>query len=308
MVEIRRIGQTDLAALAPEVARARAAGEFEASSDPAGAYFLDSFLYTPSPAVLALGAGGAALGFASPEFKIVVVRPDVRRQGIGRALLAACLDIERERGRPNVLMGTLPGDAFGEAFLRAGGFARHSTVSDMLLPAQVAAAAPALPASITLRPFSRATDLRAWAELHNRAFADHPTPMWMDLETLETAPADPAVDELDTVLAVDAATGVIVGFCSTFPDRHDGRVGPEAEIWALGVEPAWQGQGIGRLLLRWGIARLRGLGATDVHLSVNTRNDGALGLYRREGFVPWRTRERWSLAVPDGFAASPDVA
>jgi mycothiol synthase len=298
--EIRRLGPDHLSALASEVARARAAGEFNASSDPEGAYFLDSFRYTPSPAAAAFDADGSMLGFASPEFKLVVVRPDVRRQGVGRALVEAAIEIERERGRPNVLMGTLPDDAVGEAFLRATGFGHHSTVWDLALPADAAVPAPAWPTGIVARPFSRAADLRAWAELHNTAFAHHPTPMQMDLVTLETAPADPAVDDLDTVLAADAATGELVGFCSTFPDRIEGRPGPDAEIWAIGVAPERQGQGIGRQLLRWGVARLRGLGAAEVRLSVNGSNEGALGLYRREGFAPWRTRERWARPVAAG--------
>ncbi len=300
MADVRRITAADIEALAPQVARARAAGEFHASSDPEGGFFLGSFRFNPTPVAAAFGADGSVLGFASPEFKLVVVQPDVRRQGIGRALIAAAVDIERERGRPAVLMGTLPGDGAGEAFLRATGFGHHSTVWDLSLPADTASADPRWPAGVLARPFARDTDLRVWAELHNRAFADHPTPMEVDLATLETAPADPNVDDLDILLAADAATGLLVGFCSTFADRRDGRVGPDAEIHAIGVAPDRQGQGIGRQLLRWGIQRLRGQGVGEVRLSVNGRNQGALGLYRSEGFAPWRTRERWARQVAGG--------
>jgi mycothiol synthase len=236
-------------------------------------------------------------GFVSPEFKLIAVRPEARRLGIGRSLAEAAVAMERERGRPNVLMGTLPGDTVGEAFLRATGFRRHSTVWDLELPAGVAAAAPNWPNGVAPLPFSRDLHLQAWAELHNAAFEDHPTPMVIDLAALETSPADPSVHDLDTVLVVDAATGEIIGFCSTFADRHDGRPGPEAEIWAIGVAPFRQGQGIGRQLLRWGVGHLRGLGVADVRLSVNSGNEGALGLYRREGFAPSRTRERWARPV-----------
>ena len=300
MAEIRRIAAEDLDGLVPLVAAARAAGEFHASSDPEGAYFLDSFRYSPAPAVAAFAPDGSVLGLASGEFKLVLVRPDMRRHGIGTALVTAAAAVERERGRASILMGTLPGDAAGEAFLRATGFAHHSTVWDLSLSADMPAATPVWPIGVVARPFSRAQDLRVWAELHNTAFADHPTPMEVNLETLETAPADPAVDDLDTLLAVDEATGAVVGFCSTFADRHDGVAGSDAEVWAIGVAPDRQGRGIGRQLLRWGILRLRSQGVAEVRLSVNTRNEGAVGLYLREGFAPWRTRERWARPVLPG--------
>jgi mycothiol synthase len=295
--DIRRIGPDDLAVLAVEVERARAAGEFRASAYPAGAQFLDSFRYAPAPAAAAFAADGSVVGFVSPDFKLIAVRPEARRRGIGTLLADAAVEMERERGRPSVLMGTLPGDAVGEAFMRATGFNHHSTVWDLELPLGVIVPAPDWPDGVSPLPFSRELHLRVWAELHNAAFADHPTPMVIDLTALETSPADPSVHDLDTILAVDAATGEMIGFCSTFADRHDGRPGPEAELWAIGVAPDRQGQGIGRQLLRWGVGHLRSVGVSDVRLSVNSGNEGALGLYRREGFVPWRTRERWARAV-----------
>jgi mycothiol synthase len=300
VAEIRSVRPADLAALAVEAERARLAGEFAASSDPEGTYFLDSFRYTPTPVAAAFADDGSVVGFVSPEFKLISVRPDARRRGVGRSLADAAVEIERERGRPNVLMGTLPGDAVGEAFLRATGFGPHSTVWDLALPAAALVSAPDWPAGLAPLPFSRQLHLRAWAELHNAAFADHPTPMVIDVASLETAPADPSVEDLDTILVVDAGTGEIIGFCSTFADRGQGGPGPGAEIWAIGVAPDRQGRGIGRQLLRWGVERLRGLGVEEVRLSVNSGNEGALGLYLGEGFVPWRTRERWARPVAAG--------
>ena len=295
--DIRPVGSADLDALTIEVARARAAGEFRASSDPEGTWFLEALRRTPSPTAAAFDADGAVVGFVSPEFKLLVVRPSDRRRGIGRALVEAGVTIERGRGRPNVLLGVMPGDTIGEAFVRATGFAPHSTLWDLSLPPQVPVPQPAWPDGLVARPFSRDRDIRSWGELLNLAFADHPTPFRMDIDAEEAAPADPAVADDDILLIEDSATGALVGFCATTADRIEGRTGPGAEIWAIGVAPERQGRGLGRQLLRWGSLRLRGLDAGEVHLSVNGRNEGALGLYEREGFAPWRTRERWALPV-----------
>ena len=93
--------------------------------------------------------------------------------------------------------------------------------------------------------------------------------------------------------------GELIGFCATEPKRReDGAVEPHAEIWTIGVRPDRQGAGLGRQLLRWGIAHLRELGVETVALSVNGRNPRALALYEREGFVRTSTRERWARPVP----------
>ncbi len=60
--------------------------------------------------------------------------------------------------------------------------------------------------------------------------------------------------------------------------------GAEAEIHTIGVDPAHQGRGIGRALLRGLLAAADTLHAT-VFLEVRTDNDAARTLYETEGFV-----------------------
>ncbi len=290
---IRPITEADAPALEAEVYRAKAAGEFLASSDPEAAFFMRSFTFAPHPVSAAFADDGTLIGFVSPEFKIIVVRPADRRRGVGRALVEAGLTIERERGRPGLLVGVLPTDADGLAFLGATGFGFHSTLWDLEIPEAAPIAAPAWPPDLIARPFERERDTRDWATLFNIAFADHPTPLQLDLATIESSPEDPAFEDADTLVIEDAATNALIAFCSTSPERVGGVVGPHAEIWAIGVRPDRQGRGLGRQLLRWGVERLRGLGVRRVVLSVNGRNDHALGLYLSEGFVRNRTRDRW---------------
>jgi ribosomal protein S18 acetylase RimI-like enzyme len=54
----------------------------------------------------------------------------------------------------------------------------------------------------------------------------------------------------------------------------------------IGVLPEWRGRGLGRELLRWGVAYVRAAGAGTIELNVEAANDRALGLYRRTGFSP----------------------
>ncbi|HEY2916894.1 MAG TPA: GNAT family N-acetyltransferase [Candidatus Limnocylindrales bacterium] len=298
-VSIRRLTSADMPALQPVVARAAAAGEFLGSSDPQATFFFKSFEFAPSPIAVATTAsadGERLVGFVSPEFKVVVVEPDRRRQGIGRRLMDAAVAIELERQRPEVLMGVLPDDRVGKAFLAATGFAYHSTLWDLELPEGRPVAPPRWPAGVIARPFEQDRDARPWIELFNEAFATHATALQIPIEAAD-GPPDPAILDADTELVEDEATGQLIGFCATQPEREDGIVGPHAEIWTIGVRPDRQGRGLGRELLRWGVERLRGLGVRNVTLSVNSRNEHALALYEREGFERTAIRERWSRAV-----------
>jgi [ribosomal protein S18]-alanine N-acetyltransferase len=58
----------------------------------------------------------------------------------------------------------------------------------------------------------------------------------------------------------------------------------EAEIHTIGVDPAFQGRGIGRALLRGLLVVADGVQAT-VFLEVRTDNDVARALYESEGFA-----------------------
>jgi mycothiol synthase len=66
------------------------------------------------------------------------------------------------------------------------------------------------------------------------------------------------------------------------------------EIALIGVLPAWRGRGLGRDLLRWGIQHLRERGVADLTLNAEARNDRALALYERSGFVRVQEWPRWA--------------
>ena len=296
LVEVRRLTGADLPALGVEVDRARAAGEFRASSDADAEFFAKSVAVDPA-LVTAAFDGGDLVGFVSPEFKLAVVRPDRRRQGIGRALVEGGLEAERARDRDDLILGALPGDGAARAFLVATGFSFHSNLWDLDLPRDAAVDEPRWPPGVIARPFDRTRDVEPWIALFNTAFADHATPLQLDASFVTAGLDDPALDDADTEVLEDAANGELVGFCATAPIRGAAGVAHHAEIWTVGVRPDRQGEGLGRQLLRWGVGYLRRIGVPDVSLSVNARNERALALYENEGFVRSRTRERWARPV-----------
>ncbi|MFV0496032.1 ribosomal protein S18-alanine N-acetyltransferase [Mycobacterium sp.] len=70
-----------------------------------------------------------------------------------------------------------------------------------------------------------------------------------------------------------------------------GRVAPfEYEVHTLGVDPEYQGRGIGRWLLE---ELLRFAGGGVVYLEVRTDNDAAIALYRSAGFAQIGLRRRY---------------
>lgn len=298
-IVVRRLGSADQPALEPFVTRAAGEGAFLGSSDPHAAFFFKSLEFAPSPMAVATEAGPDGeriVGLVSPEFKVTVVAPDRRREGIGRRLIDAAVEIERERGRAEVLMGVLPDDDGGKAFLAATGFAYHSTLWDLDLPPDRAVDPPTWPAGLTARPFEHERDVKSWIALFNLAFATHATPLQIPIQHADIPP-DPSYVDGDIELVEDAVTGELLGFCVTGPIREAGKTALHADIPEIGVRPDRQGRGIGRQLLRWGVQRLRSIGVRDISLSVNSRNEHALALYEREGFVRAATRERWSRPV-----------
>lgn len=82
--------------------------------------------------------------------------------------------------------------------------------------------------------------------------------------------------------------GTLVGYAGI---SRLGRVPPfEYEVHTIGVDPACQGRGVGRLLLH---DLLDFAGRGEIYLEVRTDNDAAIGLYESVGFVRVGLRKRY---------------
>lgn len=146
------------------------------------------------------------------------------------------------------------------------------------------------PRGIDVRVFDGSPQaVKDWNDVYNASFARHYhfVPSTVDLcRALADAPGF-IPDAL--CLAYDGSA--CVGFCRD--EVHSG----SGEVGGLGVAPAWQGRGLGRALLRWGAHWLVEHRALPITLTVDGENEGALGLYRSEGFEVTKTRPVWSRAI-----------
>jgi ribosomal protein S18 acetylase RimI-like enzyme len=66
-------------------------------------------------------------------------------------------------------------------------------------------------------------------------------------------------------------------------------------VYGFAIDPAWQGRGLGKDVLRRVCRQLREEGAHQVHLEVAVGNDRALGLYTSIGFTPVSTEDYYRL-------------
>lgn len=147
--------------------------------------------------------------------------------------------------------------------------------------------------ALPCRPFRVGSDETAWLRANNRAFADHPEQGQWSRSTLEERLAEPWFDasgfllldgdaEEESEQRLSAHTPDVAAWCWTRIHGEGELV--MGEIYVIGVDPAWQGRGLGRALAIAGLDHLAAQGVTIGMLYVDASNDGAVGLYHSLGF------------------------
>jgi len=213
--------------------------------------------------------------FAPPTAELAgMVDPDARRRGIATALLDAALPLCRERGYREALLVTPRESSPGRSFaLSRGAVLEHSEHALALLAAPTDG--PADPA-VTVRTATQA-DASEVSRLLTTAFGTVPS------KALQLQ----ATERFRTVLA--ELSGSAVGTLRLT------RQGEAAGIYGFAVDPAWQGRGIGRDVLRRVCHQLRDEGVHRIGLEVAVDNDHAMGLYTSLGFTPVTTEDYYAL-------------
>jgi mycothiol synthase len=263
-----------------------------------------------APAVHLLAeAGGAIVGYAHVDTTDavegasaeLVVHPQVRRRGIGAALVRAAMAVADERAAGRLRLWAHGDHPSASALAIRLGFDR----ARVLLQLRRSLFAPidevVMPPGVFLRAFAPGRDDEAWLALNNAAFADHPEQGKWTLDDLRVRLREPWFDPAGFLLAerrggpdVPRLYGFhwtkVHGEEHTHP--HDGEEEPHAhepigEVYVLGVAPHAHGLGLGRALTLAGLHHLRGRGLAQVMLYVDESNTRAVGLYQGLGFVRW---------------------
>lgn len=144
-------------------------------------------------------------------------------------------------------------------------------------PDAPALAALQVPDDLTVRGFADA-DRDPVLAVNAAAFASHPEQGALDVAGFAQRQAEAWWDPAGLLVAVDDS-GSVLGFHWT--KQHDDATG---EVYVVGVGPAAQGRGLGRILTLAGLHRLAGLGVSEVILYVESDNEPAVRLYSGLGF------------------------
>ena len=215
--------------------------------------------------------------FGAPTVEISgMVDPSARRRGIATELFEAALPICRECGYQQALLVTPRRSVAGRAFaLRRGAVLKHSEHALVLLEAPTDG--PADP-QITLRTGTLA-DAADVSRLLDAAFGG------------------PSSDVLDRLAEDSSRTLVVELQRSPVGTVRVTRDQDSCGIYGFAVDPAWQGRGIGRDVLRRVCRELRDEGVQRIGLEVAVENDHALGLYKSLGFTQITTEDYYELPL-----------
>ena len=211
----------------------------------------------------------------------LVVAPEARRRGVGRALLRAVLDA----GASGVWAhGDLPA---AQALAGAEGLVSTRELHVMERPVRDGDDVdPALPEGFSVRTFEPGRDEQAWLDVNRLAFASHPEQGSITLEDLRDRMAQPWFDPAGFLLVEDV-TATQDGGAHPLAAFHwtKREVGSaQGEVYVVGVHPAYQGRGLAGPLTGLGTAHLARQGVTTIDLYVDGDNTRALATYRRAGF------------------------
>jgi len=214
----------------------------------------------------------------APPMAELVVHPSTRRRGVGSAMAREGLseggDGVRIWAHGNVDAARALAESLGLVVVR-----------ELLQMRRPLADLPAvtIPDGVRIGTYSGPSDDAELLRVNNAAFAWHPEQGgWTDADIAERR-GEPWFDPDGIFLAVDEATGALVGFHWT--KVHNGDLG---EVYVVGVDPAAQGRGLGASLTLVGLHHLhRVLSASSqasVMLYVEADNSAAVKTYQRLGF------------------------
>jgi mycothiol synthase len=202
---------------------------------------------------------------------------------LAEELATASLDLVRREGGGRVHLWVPDANTVHRHVAEATGLTGRRVLYQMRRPLPVEAEP-----NLTTRPFRVGVDEDLWLEANRRAFVGDPEQSGWGRHELGCRQAEPWFDAEGFLL--HELEGRLAGFCWT-KVHHDSRP-PLGEIYVLGVDPDFQGLGLGRELAVAGLHLLSGKGLDTAMLYVDAANYRAIRLYKSLGFI---TQDRKSV-------------
>ena len=213
-----------------------------------------------------------------PAMAELVVHPDARRRGIGSAMARTGLSEGGNDARIWAHGNLEPARATAATL-------GLIVVRELLQMRRPLTDLPAIsiPDGVRIDTYSGPADDAELLRVNNTAFAWHPEQSgWTDDDIAERR-GEPWFDPAGLFMAVDEATGTLLGFHWT--KVHSGDLG---EVYVVAVDPAAQGRGVGATLTLIGLyylaERLSQSLQPTVMLYVEADNAAAVKTYQRLGF------------------------
>jgi mycothiol synthase len=223
---------------------------------------------------------------AGPSVELVV-DPDHRGAGVGKALLSEAIDICGKSLRLWVHGEQEAAHSLAASF----NFEKIRIVLQMSKSLTDIQPLPTIDKEIIIRSFLPGIDSDAWLELNNKVFKDHPEQGGWHLSDLNHRLSEEWFDEKGFFI-VEKNKQVIASTWTKVHGEHSHDHDGEAshahpaigEIYITTVDPAYTGLGIGKALTITALNYLKYQGLKDAMLYVDFDNKAALNLYDSLGF------------------------
>jgi mycothiol synthase len=220
----------------------------------------------------------------------IVVDPTSRRRGLGTALIHA---LENALVPPATTLRLWSHGDLGAAHALAvrDGYSIVRELWQMRRPLRSNASGlptVSLPQGFRIRHFVVGQDEQAWLKVNAAAFVHHPEQGRMSRHDLDQRIVEPWFDDAGFILIEDTRgpDAVLVASHWTKVLLTQGPHPPvEGEVYVVGVNPAYQGQGFGRTVTVLGLAHLRDKGLAQATLYVDADNHPAVATYSRLDFA-----------------------
>ncbi len=229
---------------------------------------------------------GVLVGFAAWQIWWAAldfyIRPGPLEQEVERAMFEWAgrrfRELDEERGQPfPYWVEAREDDADLLAMLARHGYTLDTEYAYVMMSRSLMEPLPRgdLHPGFTIRPLAGEGEAEAYAEVHRRAFESTSMTASWRMRTLSMPNYLPALD-----LVAVSTEGRLVGFCVGWfsPERRTAQIEP------LGVDPEFQGRGLGRALLLEMLGRFTAHGAEYAQVETDSGRSPARGAYEAVGF------------------------